>query len=50
MGVVPISKSFGSVLDKIGVYAFFVVIAVFGVWVIGTFFKNMSTLKGGEVH
>ncbi len=50
MGVIPISKSFGSVLDKIGVYAFFVVIAVFGVWVIGTFFKNMSTLKGGEVH
>jgi uncharacterized membrane protein YfcA len=49
MGVIPISKSFGSVLDKIGVYAFFVVIAVFGVWVIGTFFKNMSTLKGEEV-
>ncbi len=50
MGVVPISKSFGSVLDKIGVYAFFVVIAFFGVWVIGTFFKNISTLKGGEVY
>ncbi|MBN1831557.1 MAG: sulfite exporter TauE/SafE family protein [Deltaproteobacteria bacterium] len=49
VGVVPISKSFGSVLDKIGVYAFFIVIAVFGVWVIGTFFKNISTLKGGEV-
>ncbi len=50
MGIVPISKSFGSVLDKIGVYAFFVVIAFFGVWVIGTFFKNISTLKGGEVY
>ena len=50
MGVIPISKSFGSVLDKIGIYAFFVVITVFGVWVIGTFFRNLSTLKGGEVH
>jgi uncharacterized membrane protein YfcA len=50
MSVFPISKSLGSVLDKIGIYAFFIVIALFGVWVIGTFFKNLSTLKGGEVH
>ncbi len=50
MGVVPISKQLGVVLDKIGIYAFFIVIIIFGIWVIGTFFKNMSTLKGKEVH
>ena len=50
MGVVPISKQLGVVLDKIGIYAFFIVIIIFGIWVIGTFFKNMSTLKGEEVH
>ena len=50
MGVIPISKQIGGVLDKIGIYAFFIVITFFGVWVIGTFLKNMSTLKGGEVH
>jgi uncharacterized membrane protein YfcA len=50
MGVIPISTQVGGVLDKIGIYAFFAVITFFGVWVIGTFFKNMSTLKGEEVH
>ncbi len=50
MDVIPISKQLGGVLDKIGIYAFFIVITFFGVWVIGTFLKNMSTLKGGEVH
>ncbi len=50
MGVVPISKPLGAVLDKIGIYAFFIVITIFGVWVIGTFFRNMSMLKGVEVH
>jgi hypothetical protein len=50
MGVIPISKQLGGVLDQIGIYAFFIVITFFGVWVIGTFFKNISTLKGEEVH
>jgi uncharacterized membrane protein YfcA len=50
MGVIPISNQVGGVLDKIGIYAFFAVITFFGVWVIGTFFKNISTLKGEEVH
>ena len=50
MGVIPISKQLGGILDKIGVYAFFIVITVFGVWVIGTFIKNVSTLKGEEVQ
>ena len=45
LGVIPISKTLGSVLESIGVYAFFLVIGGFGVWVIGTFFKNIKNLK-----
>jgi len=51
MGVIPISPGLGKTLDTIGVWAFFVVIAGFGVWVIGTFLTNLNKLKGvGEVH
>ena len=49
MGVIPLSKQTGAVLETIGVWAFFVVIGGFGVWVIGTFLKNISVLKGKEV-
>jgi uncharacterized membrane protein YfcA len=49
MGVIPISKGLGSVLDTIGIWAFFIVIGGFGVWVIGTFLKNIRALKGGAV-
>ena len=49
MGVIPISKGVGSVLETVGVWAFFIVIGGFGIWVIGTFIKNISVLKGGEV-
>jgi uncharacterized membrane protein YfcA len=49
MGVLPISKTAGMVLDKIGIFAFFIVIGGFGVWVIGTFLTNIKTLKGKEV-
>ncbi len=49
MGVIPISKGAGSVLEIIGVWAFFIVIGGFGIWVIGTFIKNISVLKGEEV-
>jgi hypothetical protein len=39
------------VLDKIGIWAFFVVIGIFSVWVIGTFLLNLRTLKGeGPSH
>ena len=47
--VITISKQTGAVLDSIGVWAFFLVIGGFGVWVIGTFFKNIRVLKGEEV-
>jgi hypothetical protein len=50
MDVIKISKETGSVLDTIGVWAFFIVIGVFSVWVIGTFLMNIGTLKGEEVR
>ena len=50
MGVIPISKPVGAVLEAIGIWAFFIVIAGFGVWVIGTFIQNISRLKGEEVR
>jgi hypothetical protein len=49
LGVLPISKGAGDVLNTIGIYAFFIVIGGFSFWVIGTFFKNIGKLKG-EVH
>jgi uncharacterized membrane protein YfcA len=50
MGYLPISEHTGKILDTIGVWAFFIVIGAFSVWVIGTFLMNIKTLKGGEVH
>ncbi len=48
MDVIPISKQAGAVLEYIGVWAFFIVIGGFGIWVIGTFLKNIKVLKGEE--
>ncbi|MBN2125022.1 MAG: sulfite exporter TauE/SafE family protein [Deltaproteobacteria bacterium] len=45
MEVIPLSKQAGAILESIGVWAFFIVIGGFGVWVIGTFFKNLGVLK-----
>ena len=50
MGVINISKTLGNTLDTIGIWAFFIVIAGFGVWVIGTFLKNITVLKGEGEH
>jgi len=49
MKILPLSRETCFVLDQIGIWAFFIVISGFGVWVIGTFFKNMNMLKGHEV-
>ena len=50
MGIIPISKGTGAVLESIGVYAFFIVLCGFGVWVVFTFLKNIGVLKGEEVR
>ena len=46
MDIISISKDTANLLDKIGVYAFFIVIGGFAVWVIGTFLTNIRKLKG----
>jgi hypothetical protein len=48
MGIIPISKQTGAVLETIGIWLFFIVIGGFGVWVIGTFLTNIKKLKGEE--
>ncbi len=48
MGVLPIEKQTGAVLETIGVWAFFIVIGAFSVWVIGTFFAHIGDLRGEE--
>ncbi|MFH0845351.1 MAG: sulfite exporter TauE/SafE family protein [Pseudomonadota bacterium] len=50
MGVIPISKQAAMILEKIGIYAFFIVLGAFAVWVIFTFLKNIRVLKGEEVR
>jgi uncharacterized membrane protein YfcA len=50
MEVIHLSPGMVTVLDGIGIWAFFIVIGGFGVWVIGTFFKNIAVLKGKEAH
>ncbi len=49
MGVIPISAAVGDVLNTIGIWLFFIVIGGFGIWVVGTFLRNIKTLRGSEV-
>ena len=49
MGVLPISKQTGFILEQIGIYAFFIVLGIFAIWVFYTFLTNMAVLKGEEV-
>lgn len=48
MEVISISKQTGEMLNTIGIWAFFLVIGCFSVWVIGTFLMNLGKLKGEE--
>ena len=50
MEIISISPATGAFLNTIGIWAFFIVIGGFSVWVIGTFLKNIGSLKSGEVH
>ena len=38
-----------AVLDGIGIWAFFIVIGGFAVWVLWTFVSNLGRLRGAEV-
>ncbi len=46
--VIPLSPATAKVLDAIGIWAFFIVIGGFAVWVISTFLMNIKTLKKGH--
>lgn len=46
MEFITLSKNTSALLDKIGGVIFFIVVGFFAVWVIGTFLKNLKTLKG----
>ncbi|MEJ2658097.1 MAG: sulfite exporter TauE/SafE family protein [Desulfobacterales bacterium] len=50
MDIIKISKGTGAILEKIGIWAFFIVILGFAVWVIGTFLMNIRVLKGVEAE
>ena len=45
MRVLSVSRDLANTLDRIGIWVFFIVIGIFGVWVISTFFKNMRRLR-----
>ena len=44
--VIPLPEEAGAALDAFGTWAFFLVIGGFGVWVVGTFVRNIRTLRG----
>jgi uncharacterized protein len=48
LGVLPISPGLAKGLETVGVWAFFIVIGGFGVWVVGIFLANISTLRSKE--
>lgn len=48
VGAFPLSKDLANILDKLGIWLFFIFISIFAVWVIGTFLMNIKKLKGEE--
>jgi uncharacterized membrane protein YfcA len=46
MEYISISKGLANWLDFIGMIIFFVIIAIFGLWVFSMFFKNINVLRG----
>ena len=48
VGWFPLSKETAAILDKLGIWLFFVFITIFAVWVIGTFVLNIKKLRGKE--
>lgn len=45
MEILNISKSITDTLDTIGIYIFFIVVGIFGLWVFKEFFSNIHLLK-----
>jgi uncharacterized membrane protein YfcA len=45
MEILPISKEAGGIIETIGIWAFFIVIGGFSVWVLGTFLKSIRKLE-----
>ncbi|MDJ0761472.1 MAG: sulfite exporter TauE/SafE family protein [Myxococcota bacterium] len=48
MGILPLSKEAGEILETIGNFLFFIAIGIFSFWVISKFFTNLRTLRGEE--
>ncbi|MCK5193375.1 MAG: sulfite exporter TauE/SafE family protein, partial [Desulfobulbaceae bacterium] len=46
MEVINITKKTAYVLEQIGIYGFFIVIAIFAFWVFAVFFRNLHVLRG----
>ena len=49
MEYISISKALAGWIDFIGMIIFFVIVAIFGIWVFSMFFKNINVLRGKEV-
>ncbi len=47
--VISLQPTTITVLDNIGIWAFFIVIGGFALWVLYTFFSNLGVLRGAEV-
>ena len=48
MEYISISKPLANWIDFIGMIIFFVIVAIFGIWVFAMFFKNINVLRGKE--
>ncbi len=46
MEVLDISKQTASMINTIGIWMFFIVVGIFGLWVLREFFGNLKTLRG----
>ena len=49
MEYISISKALAGWIDFIGMIIFFLIVAIFGIWVFSMFFKNINVLRGKEV-
>jgi hypothetical protein len=50
LGVIKLEAGTARIIEQAGSVIFFIVVGIFAVWVIGTFLKNISKLKGEGVH